>query len=1137
MGNFDFVKVALPSVHADCGRAESYLAHDPRAACIYSRRAIEVLLGRLYDVLGLRRPYKDDLDARINDAAFKAICGPAITQKLNLIRRTGNDAVHDLRPIDAAKALHALRELHHVMIWAAFHHSAHPEAVPTRSTFDPALAAKAAPLSRSDVMRLAEKFKAQDAAHAQALAAKDELLAAHEAEIAELKAQIAAAQASKTVVDDHDYSEAETRTTYIDLLLNEAGWPLDQPRDREYPVSGMPQRSGGGRSGAGQPGIGEPGKGFADYVLWGADGLPLAVVEAKRTTKSAPTGQQQALLYADALEAEFGRRPVIFYTNGYQHWLWDDASGYPPREVDGFYTASELELMIQRRQTRLPLSAAQVNTDIAGRPYQVRAIKAVGDALDRKQREALLVMATGSGKTRTVIALVDQLMKAGWVKRVLFLADRTALVKQAANAFKAHLPAATTVNLVTEKVTDGRVYVSTYPTMMNLIDDLDADADGVVTRRFGPGYFDLVVIDEAHRSVYAKYGAIFEYFDSLLIGLTATPKDEVDHNTYRLFNLEDGVPTDAYGLDEAVEAGYLVPPKGVSVGTKFLRSGISYDDLTDDEQDQWDTLDWGDDGPPDEVGAEELNRFLFNEDTVDKVLETLMTQGYRVAGGDRLGKTIIFAKSQAHAEFIAQRFDRAYPELAGRFARVITHATPYAQSLIDDFSVPDQAPHIAISVDMLDTGIDVPEVVNLVFFKMVRSKSKFWQMIGRGTRLRPDLFGPGVDKTDFLVFDFCGNLEYFSQDLPGSVGQVQTSLSERLFTGRLGLVTALGDAEPDLRSSTVRTLREIVAGMNLDNFVVRKHRAAVERFARAESWGKLDAVDAEAAVALAGLPSAVRDDDEDAKRFDLLVLRRQLAQLDGDTLLAERVRETVQGIATALLGKTTIPSVAAQAVLLESVAGDEWWIDVTLPMLELARLRLRGLVRFIERSSRSLVYTDFADTLEPGTPVALPGVTPGTNLERFRAKAAAYLREHEDHLALQRLRRNKQLTADDLASLEDMLLTSGAGERADLAWASEQTGGLGIFVRSLVGLDRTAATEAFEHYLDGTRFSVDQVRFVNLIVDELTKNGVMESRRLFESPYTDHAPTGPDYVFPDADVDVIVETLQHIRQTAVPLGA
>ncbi|MFI7059857.1 DEAD/DEAH box helicase family protein [Kribbella sp. NPDC050124] len=1116
MGNFDFVHVTLPKVYGDCAKAESYLSSDPRSACFYGRRAVEVLVGHLFDVLALRVPYRNDLKARTNDAAFKAITGNGINQKLNLIRTLGNTAVHDTRPVPPKVALDALRELHHVMVWASFHHSARPEAVPTRAQFDPALAAKAAPLSREEVVALASKFKAQDEAHAKALAERDELAAVKDAEISELKARIAAAQAANTKTDDRDYSEAETRDLFIDVLLREAGWPLVQEHDREYEVVGMPNANG---------------KGYVDYVLWGADGLPLAVVEAKRTRKSAQVGQQQAKLYADCLEAQFGRRPVIFYTNGYEHWIWDDAAGYPPREVQGFYTRDELELMVQRRQTRQPLSGAAVNTETAGRAYQVRAIKAVGDAFDKKQREALLVMATGSGKTRTVIALVEQLMQANWVKRVLFLADRTALVNQAANAFKTHLPAATTINLVTHRVTDGRVYISTYPTMMNLINEID-DAG----RRFGPGYFDLIVIDEAHRSVYAKYGAIFEYFDAMLVGLTATPKDEVDHNTYRLFHLEDGVPTDAYSLDEAVEAGYLVPPNGVSVGTKFLRSGIKYDDLSEEEKDQWDALEWGEDGPPDEVGAEELNRFLFNEDTVDKVLATLMTEGRKVAGGDRIGKTIIFAKSQQHANFIKERFDLNWPEYAGHYAQVITHSTTYAQSLIDNFSIKDNAPHIAISVDMLDTGIDVPEVVNLVFFKLVRSKTKFWQMIGRGTRTCEDLFGPGEDKQDFLVFDFCGNLEYFSEDLPGTDGSTQKSLTQRIFETRLGLVTALDGVsiEPELRTSAARLLYEFVAGMNLHNVLVRPHRRAVERFSTWASWGALAPEDAESALALAGLPSMVREDDEDAKRFDLLILRRQLAQLEHDLVTAERIRETAQAIASALLAKTSIPSVAEQAVLLEAVAGDEWWIDVPLPMLEVARLRIRGLVQFVEKTSRNPVYTDFEDTLGDPTEIRLPGITPGTNFERFRAKAAAYLKQHEDHVALQRLRRNKQLTPADIASLEDMLLTSGAGQEAEIQRAVEQSRGLGLFIRQLVGLDREAAMEAFGTYLDTGRFTVEQIRFVNLIIEELTTNGVVEPRRLFESPYTDHAPTGPDLLFPKDHVAVIVNILDQVKSHALP---
>lgn len=1130
MSNFAFVETTMPAIHADCVRAESYLSSDPAAACFYSRRAIEQLVSHLYDIVGLTQPYQNDLAARINDAGFKAKVGVGITQKLNLIRKWGNAAAHEGKPIPPPVALQVLRELFHVVVFAAFRYTTDPQGVPTGTQFDPKLAASAAPLSRQELVQLAAKFKAQDEALAKALAEKEDLAATKDAEIAELKAQIAAAQKANTKQDDHDYSEAETRLAIIDVLLAEGGWPLDQDRDREYEVTGMPVSAGSTSTPGGS------GRGYVDYVLWGADGLPLAVVEAKRTTKSAQIGQQQAKLYADCLQAQFGRRPVIFLSNGYEHWIWDDAAftdgGYPPRQVQGFYTRDELELMIQRRQTRLPLAGAPVDTSIVERYYQARAIKAIDASFDKREREALLVMATGAGKTRTVIALVDQLMKANWVKRVLFLADRTALVNQAVNAFKTHLPSVTTVNLVTEKAADGRVYASTYPTIMNLINDVDGG-----TRRFGPGYFDLIVIDEAHRSVYQKYGAIFDWFDAHLVGLTATPKDEVDHNTYRLFHLEDGVPTDAYGLDEAVGDGFLVPPKGVSVGTKFLRQGIRYDELTDEEKDEWDALDWGEDGPPAAVDSEELNRFLFNDDTVDKVLATLMADGYKVAGGDRLGKTIVFAKNQAHAQFIEERFNVAYPEYGGEFARVITHQTTYAQSLIDNFSQPDKAPHLAISVDMLDTGIDVPDVVNLVFFKMVRSKSKFWQMIGRGTRLRPDLFGPGEDKENFLVFDFCGNLEYFGQDLPGSEGSLQKSLTQRLFESRLGLVVALdhANAEPKLRTSTADWLHEIVAGMNLDNFLVRAHRRQVEVWSDRARWKSVTTEQAgEILEHLAGLPSTVRDPDEAAKRFDLLVLRRQLAQLDSDAVAAERIRETVQSIAAALLPKKNIPSVAEQLQLLDEVAGDEWWVDVTLPMLEVMRLRLRGLVRFVEKTAQNPVYTDFEDTLVDPKEIDLPQATAGINWDRFRAKAQDYLRAHEDHVALQRLRRNKPLTDDDLDSLGTMLVQAGGDQNVDVAWITERAGALGPFIRSLVGLDRAAVNEAFSAFLDSSKFSEKQIRFVSTVVDELTANGVMEPARLYESPYLDYGQV--DAIFP-TEYELIVDTLREVNANAMPGGA
>ncbi|MEI4271723.1 DEAD/DEAH box helicase family protein [Klenkia sp. LSe6-5] len=1135
MSNFGFLAQDWPVVHADCVRAESYLGSDPRGTCMYARRAAEQVVAHVYTVDALPLPYRDDLAGRIAEPAFKNRVPQGITTKLTLLRKLGNTAVHDSKPIPPQAALDATRELFHVVVWTAQRYSRIPGAVPVAARFDPALARRAAPLSHDDVRKLAEKFRQQDEEHARALRERDDLAAAQAAEIAELRQQIADAQAAHAVADTHDYDEATTRTALIDELLREAGWQLTDPRDREYPVTGLPVGSGNGR---------------ADYVLWGADGLPLAVVEAKRTSVDPNAGQHQAKLYADALQQMHGRRPVIFWTNGYETWMWDDAAGYPPRRVEGFRTADELHLLVQRRSMRASLADIPISDTIVERPYQLRAIRAVGEAFTDKQRAALLVMATGSGKTRTVIALVDQLMRAGWVKRVLFLADRQVLVKQAANAFKAHLPNVTTINLLDEKSADGRVFVSTYPTMLNLVNATDGGR-----RLFGPGHFDLVVVDEAHRSVYQKYRELFSWFDALLVGLTATPKDEIDRNTYSLFHLEDGVPTDAYPLGDAIDDGYLAPPRALSAPTRFLRSGIRYDDLSEEEKDEWDAVEWGsDDGAaPDGVDPEELNRFLFNADTVDRVLATLMEHGIKVAGGDRLGKTIIFAKNQAHAQFIQQRFDDQYPGFGGGFAAVITHAVAMSAHLIDEFSEPEKAPHIAISVDMLDTGVDVPEIVNLVFFKLVRSASKFWQMIGRGTRLRPDLFGPGAPKTEFLVLDVCGNVEYFGAGMPGTTGSLQKSLTQRLFEARLGLVTGLDSrltadadlpevghgeqSERGLRVDLAWAMHDVVVGMNVHNVLVRPHRQWVETYADWAAWRRLDPVKAdEIGQHLVGLPTSAGTDDEGAKRFDLLLLRCQLARLDDDGVLFERLRTQVGDIASALLTQTSIPLVQAQAELLAELAGDEWWIDVDLPRLEMARRRVRGLVRFVEREKRAVVYTDFADESGPAVPVVLPFSSPGTDLARFREKAQVYLRQHEDHVALQRLRRNQQLTAMDLAELESMLLASGAGSREDIERASQEAEGLGIFVRSLVGLDRRAAEAAFAEFSAGTGFSAAQLRFIELVVDELTANGVMAVDRLFDSPFSDNAPQGPQSLFDDDQVKRIVTVLTDVRRSATAGG-
>ncbi|MEV1144241.1 DEAD/DEAH box helicase family protein [Micromonospora sp. NPDC049799] len=1133
MSNFAFLRAEWPGLFGEALRAERLAVADPRASCFYARRTLELALTWLFEADStLSKPYKDDLSAMIHEPSLRNLVGNSLQAKMNIIRKQGNTAVHKGTPVTTKEAVPVVRELFHVMYWIARHYTRDQAKVPASAlAFNPDLIPRPIPSqvrqqTQAELKTLADKLAAQDAA----LAAEREKSATLDAEVAKLRAEIAAAKAANEArPDDHDYDEAQTRDLYIDLMLGEAGWRLDRPEDREFEVTGMPNATG---------------TGYVDYVLWGDDGKPLAVVEAKRTRRDATVGQQQAKLYADCLEQRYGQRPVIFYTNGYETWLWDDTA-YPPRPVQGFYTKEELQLLIRRRDTRKPLADVPIKQEIVERYYQHRAIRNIGEAFEtQRQRQALVVMATGAGKTRTVIALVDLLMRANWVKRVLFLADRNALVNQAVNAFKAHLPDAATVNLVTEKNTEGRVYVSTYPTMMGLINET---ASG--ERRFGPGYFDLVIIDEAHRSVYQKYRAIFSWFDSLLVGLTATPRNEIDRNTYSLFNLEDGVPTDHYDLDDAVNEGFLVPPRAVSVPLKFQRDGIRYDDLTEEEKDDWDALDWGEDGPPDSIDPDAVNKWLFNADTVDKVLETLMTHGHHVAGGDRIGKTIIFAKNNAHADFIQKRFDLAYPMHRGHLARVITHKTEYAQSLIDAFSQKEKDPHIAISVDMLDTGIDVPEVVNLVFFKIVRSKSKFWQMIGRGTRLCMDLYGPGQDKQDFFIFDFCQNFEFFNHNPKAAEGTLGESLTERLFKAQLELIYRLdqrlppdasAEAEADgtqseaaLRWDLARNLHRRVENIHLDNFVVRPKRRLVEYYVDFEHWHRLtpEAVD-EIGGNLAGLPTAVKDEDEAAKRFDLLVLRLQLGQLDVEPAY-DRLRRQVQEIASTLLEQTSIPAVREQQQLLDEVAGDGWWQDVTLPMLELMRRRLRGLVKLIERSKRAIVYTDFTDELGEISVITLNDIKIGTDFERFRAKARVYLRAHEDHLALQKLRRNKQLSPTDLDELERMLAASGGGTE-DIDEARRSAHGLGLFIRSLVGLDREAATEAFGEFLAGRTLTANQINFVNLIVSHLTQNGVMEPARLYESPFSDIAPHGPDSIFPSADVDRLITILNSVRDTAAP---
>ncbi|WP_296898290.1 DEAD/DEAH box helicase family protein [Thiohalocapsa sp.] len=1134
MTNFAFLPTEFRAIAEAAAQAERHIQGDPRAACFHARFTLEAVVHWLYrHDAALRMPYDQSLGALLHEPCFQNLLPEAVFQKARVIQKVGNQAVHSARPVRQLDALQAVKELHHICYWLVrtYRPDASREGAGWKDERIPPAPDSTSVVPRKELEALEARLAKQNEDALKRQQERDAL----DAELQALREQLAAIRASsEAVADTHDYSEAETRSYLIDVELRRAGWPLDSPKDREYQVTGMPNAKGLGK---------------ADYVLWGDDGKPLGVVEAKKTTVDAQVGQQQGKLYADCLEQMHGQRPIIFYTNGYDIWLWDDTL-YPPRRVAGFYKKDELARLILRRSQRKSLDVAKVKDAIAGRYYQKRAIGSIAAQFASARRKALLVMATGTGKTRTAIALVDLLQHAGWVKRALFLADRVSLVRQACNAFKAHLPESSPVNLVTEKDTEGRVYVCTYPTMMGMIDETEAQTEtktetsrGGTEARFSVGHFDLVIIDEAHRSVYQKYGAIFRYFDALLVGLTATPREEVDKNTYDLFELEPGVPTDAYELTEAVNDGFLVPPRVEQVDLRFPREGIDYDSLSDEEKAQWESLDWGDDVEPgvlpDRVNAAAINSWLFNRDTVDKVLQHLMEHGHTVEGGDRLAKTIIFARNHDHATFIEERFNHHYPQHAGHFARVIDNRAKYPQSLIDDFGQKDKAPHIAISVDMLDTGIDVPEVANLVFFKPVYSKIKFWQMIGRGTRLCPDLYGPGEDKQDFRVFDFCFNFDFFRENPEGINATDSAPLGTRLFRARvqlLGHVQANPELDPDadLLVSLTEGLHGEVAAMNPDNFIVRMHLEAVERFQQQDAWADLSESDRQTLQReLAGLPSEIATDDIESRLFDLTALRMQLALAEADQGAFERHRQRVVEIAMLLEEKAAIPAVAKQLEYLASVQESGFWEGVDLKQLEDLRLRLRGLVPFLDKQKRKIVYTDFQDQVlgvREETPVVVPKMTGA----QYAKKVEDYLRNHLDHLVIHRLRSNQPLTELDLKGLETTLTEIGEGDGETLlSGLLTQSGApsLAHFIRRLVGMDRAAAQAAFSQYLNDRSLTAPQIRFIEMVIDQLTARGVMDAAALYEPPFSNLHAGGPDALFAGKEtvIDGVFQTLKSLE--------
>ncbi len=1066
MTNFDFLKSDTQfATFADVAiSAEKILYIDTAASVLNCRRAMEFAVKWMYSVdKDLEMPYDTSLVCLIRSDDFRTLIDNDLYKRMDFIRKLGNVAAHGAKKISIEQAKLCLENLYIFMDFVACCYC--KNYVDIIKPFDAGLLDKHTGQveireKELDFAKLLEENKAL----------KDELTARR------------AEQQQTYVPKPLDLSEYKTRKIYIDTMLQDAGWVEGQNWINEVELPGMPNKSE---------------VGFADYVLYDDTHKPLAVIEAKKTCVDVTVGRQQAKLYADLLEKQYGRRPAIFLTNGFNTRI--DDGQYPERKVASIYSKRDLEKLFNLRRMRTSLKNVIVDKNIAGRYYQDGAIKAVCDAFDNKnRRKALLVMATGSGKTRTVIALCDILLKHGWVKNILFLADRNSLVTQAKRSFVNLLPDLSVTNLCEEKDNYAAHCVfSTYQTMYNVIDNAKDDEG----KLFTSGHFDLLICDEAHRSIYNKYRDIFNYFDAPLVGLTATPKDEIDKNTYEIFELESGVPTYGYELSQAVKDGYLVDYMSVETSLKFIEQGITYADLTDEEKEEYEEKFIDENGDiPEKINSSALNSWLFNKDTIKRVLNILMTDGIKIDYGNKIGKTIIFAKNHKHAEKILEVFNIEYPHLNG-YAKVIDNKINYSQSLIDEFSESDKLPQIAISVDMLDTGIDVPEVLNLVFFKKVMSKAKFWQMIGRGTRLCPNLID-GEDKNKFYIFDFCGNFEFFRMN-QGKPTANQMALQGAIFNLKSQIIFKLQDIAYqtndliEFRKNLVSELVEKVRELNKENFAVKQHLKYVELYANEENYTALtyeDTLIMKEELA----PLIIPDGDEaSAVRFDALVYGIELAYLAGKGYgrYKSDLFNKVKGVASV----ANIPEIAAKSELINKILHTDYIENCGINEFEHIRESLRDLMKYIiiDGTTYSTNFTDDILSTE-----WKESELDNDDLKNYKAKAEYYIRQHQETAVISKLKRNVPLTKEDIWELEK-ILWSEVGTHAEYS-AEYGEKPLGEFVREIVGLDMNAAKEAFSEFLNNTNLDSRQIYFVNQIVEYIVHNGIMKDLSVLQdAPFTD----------------------------------
>lgn len=1079
--NFEYLKDRSEYIlfSEACIEAEKIYNSSPSVCAFCCRKALELAVKWVYSADNtIKMPYRENLQSLIHESSFRNALDTQTWKKLPYIIKLGNMGAHTDKKITKDEVILSLKGLFEFVQWIDYCYSSTYE----ERVFDENL------IPKEQVKVDEDKAKMQE-----------ELLLQKNSEIEKLQEKIKKLSEQYTLNKEtyknerefvsEDISEIGTRQKYIDVDLKSLGWTFGKDIRTEFPVINLADKEGN--------------NGFADYVLFGDNGLPLAVIEAKRTSKDPNIGRQQAVLYAEALEKMYKQKPMIFTTNGFETYF-SEKGEYNQIKVSGFFTKDELQKFMNRRNEKKILETIKISDKITDRYYQKEAIRAVCENIKLGYRKSLLVMATGTGKTRTAASLVDVLMRGGYITNVLFLADRTALVSQAKEDFGKYLEHTTLCNLVSNKDDrKARIVFSTYQTMMNAIDsERNEEGDKIFT----PAHFDLIIIDESHRSIFKKYKAIFEYFYSLMIGLTATPKTDVDRNTYDFFEMENGVPTYVYDYETAVEKDHvLVPYHNIEVKTKFLEEGIHYDDLSAEEKLQYEEQFSEDDTVDDTILPSDINKFIFNKDTVDRVLDDLMTNGIKINSGDQIGKTIIFAQNKNHAQFILERFNSLYPQYNGNFAKRVVCDDPFAQSIIDEFKQPDKEPYIAISVDMLDTGIDVPECVNLVFFKKVRSKTKFWQMIGRGTRLCKGVeFLDSVDnksyidKRRFYIFDYCGNFEFFRENQNITEGGMVKSLSENIFGKKISIIKKLQENKEyeDFRSELIDSVYVQISNLNTEQFHINLERRTVENFKNKEKLNFISDEDKNTLLKKIAPLVFMNDKDEKAKRFDNIIYSIILMILENNSI-SKGNKKIVCYYMDKLEEASRITAVKNKLSLIKEVKSEEFWREKDILKFEYVRTEIRDLIKLIEEENRKIKYTDFEDVIterKEGEKIDSP-----YDFEDYKLKVNRYIEENKNNEVIYKLRNNIPLSQEDFKELE-MIFTVQLGSKDDYEREFGKTA-FGILVRKIAKLEHEAVMKAFSKFINEQSLNSQQIAFVNKVIEYISENGYIENESLTKAPF------------------------------------